>query len=69
LTQHPSITELVNGIVARVNERVSTTEAVKKFDVLAHDFQIEADEITPTQKVKRAVVTRRYADVLAKLYA
>ena len=68
LTHHPSIIELVNGLVARVNERVSTTEAVKKFAILAHDFQIEADEITPTQKVKRAVVTRRYADALEKLY-
>lgn len=69
LMRHESIIELVNGIVARVNGRVSTTEAVKRFAVLDHDFTVEADEITPTQKVKRAVVTKRYADVLAKLYA
>lgn len=69
LTQHPSIRSLIETIVAGVNERVSTTEAVKRFAVLAHDFSIEADEITPTHKVKRAVVTKRYADVLESLYA
>ncbi len=68
LTQHPSIRRLVEEIVAKVNARVSSTEAVKRFAVLEGDFSIEADEITPTQKVKRNVVTKRYADVLEGLY-
>lgn len=69
LVRHPMVTELVESIVARANERLSTTEAVKKFAVLEQDFSVEADEVTPTQKVKRAVVTRRYAQVLESLYA
>jgi len=69
LKRHPSVVELVEGIVANVNEKVSTTEAVKNFAVLDHDFSIEADEITPTQKVKRTIVTERYAAVLEALYA
>lgn len=69
LARHPSVRQLIDKIVARVNEQVSTTEAVKKIAVLDHDFSIEADEITPTQKVKRVVVTERYAGVLESLYA
>lgn len=69
LAQHPAIKELLETIVAGVNERVSRTEAIKKFAVLERDFSIEADEVTPTQKIKRAVVTKRYADVLDALYA
>ncbi|MDX6270745.1 MAG: long-chain acyl-CoA synthetase [Acidobacteriota bacterium] len=68
LTRHPLVRELIASIVARANARLSTTEAVKKFVVLEHDFSVEADEITPTQKVKRAVVTKRYAKVLESLY-
>ena len=68
VTRHPSIKGLVETIVAGVNEKVSQTEAIKRFAVLERDFSIEADEITPTQKVKRAVVTERYADILAALY-
>ncbi len=69
LVRHQSIVNLVEGIVGKVNKRVSSTEAVKRFAVLDHDFSIEADEITPTQKIKRAVVTKRYAAILEKLYA
>ncbi len=69
LTQHPSIRQLIETIVARVNNKVSQTEAIRKFAVLDHDFSIEADEITPTQKVKRAVVTKRYGAMLESLYA
>jgi long-chain acyl-CoA synthetase len=51
-----------------VNARVSSTEAVKKFVVLDHDFQVEQDEVTPTLKLKRAVVTERYQETLQALY-
>lgn len=69
LTQHPQLRELVNAIVAGVNLRVSSTEAIRKFAILERDLMIEADEITPTLKVKRNVVTDRYRHILESLYA
>lgn len=68
LSHHPLIQELVRSLVGRVNARVSSTEAVKKFVVLDHDFQVEQDEVTPTVKLKRAVVTERYQETLQALY-
>ncbi|MCS6806437.1 MAG: long-chain fatty acid--CoA ligase [Acidobacteriota bacterium] len=68
LTQHPEIVSLVEQIVTAANKRVSSTEAIKKFVILDHDLSIEADEITPTLKVKRAVVARRYRALLERLY-
>ncbi|HUQ33463.1 MAG TPA: hypothetical protein VM095_15180, partial [Pyrinomonadaceae bacterium] len=62
------IQELVRSIVDGVNRRVSSSEAVKKYLVLEHDFQVERDEVTPTLKLKRAVVTERYQDLLQSLY-
>ena len=59
---------LVRSIVESVNERVSTTEAVRRFAILDHDLSVEADEVTPTMKLKRKVVGERYRDVLEGLY-
>lgn len=58
----------VQEIVERANRRVSSSESVKKFLVLEHDFQTERDEVTPTMKLKRDVLTRNYAEELQSLY-
>jgi long-chain acyl-CoA synthetase len=68
LTRSKEMTNLVEEIVDRVNQRVSSSEAVRKFVILEHDFQVEADEVTPTMKVKRNVVTERYNELLQSLY-
>jgi long-chain acyl-CoA synthetase len=69
LTRSEEIGALVEQIVGDVNARVSSTEAIRKFVVLDHDLSIEAEEITPTMKLKRTVVANRYRDVLERLYA
>ena len=68
LTRRAEIQALVKEMVEGVNARVSSTEAIKKFLILDHDFQLERDEVTPTLKLKRAVVTERYQDLLQSLY-
>ena len=62
------IETLVKSIVDQVNARVSSTESIKKFVILERDFEIEKDEITPTGKIKRAVVTERYGELIQSLY-
>ncbi len=69
LTRHAEMTRLVQKIVESVNARVSSSEAVKKFIVLDRDFQIETDEVTPTMKLKRNIVTGRYSEVLQSMYS
>jgi long-chain acyl-CoA synthetase len=68
LAQSDSIRKLVSEMVDEVNARVSTTESIKKFALLEHDFEIEKDEVTPTGKLKREVVTEHYSDLIARLY-
>lgn len=68
LTRNSQIRALVESIVERANARVSSTEAIKKFVILDRDLSIESDEITPTMKIKRSVVTARYASLLERLY-
>jgi len=44
-------------------------ETPKKVVLLEHDFTIESGELTPTLKVKRRVVEKRYKDVIDAAYA
>jgi long-chain acyl-CoA synthetase len=69
LTQSEEMRGLVRGIVESANARVSSTEAIKKFVVLERDFQVELEEVTPTLKLKRAIIHERYQDRLQNLYA
>jgi long-chain acyl-CoA synthetase len=68
LAQSNEILALVQGIVDKVNARVSSTESIRKFIVLERDFEIEKDEITPTGKIKRDMVTERYSELIRGLY-
>ena len=54
--------------VERVNSRFARIEQVKRFAIAERDLTQEAGELTPTVKVKRAVVYREYADVFDSLY-
>ena len=69
LTQSKEIREIVEKIVQEVNQKVSTTEQIKKYTILSKDFSIEANEITPTGKVKRNVVSEKFKSLIEGMYA
>ena len=60
--------EAVQSIIDDLNRRVSSTESIKRFAVLDRDFEIARDEITPTGKLKRDVITERFREVIDGLY-
>ncbi|PWN70638.1 long-chain fatty acid--CoA ligase [Chryseobacterium phosphatilyticum] len=43
-------------------------EKVKKFTLMPAEFDINTGEITPTLKVKRNVVIKKYADIIENMY-
>jgi len=64
----PAKRETVQAIIDGVNRHVSSTESIKRFAILERDFEIAMDEITPTGKLKRDVITNRYRNVIDGLY-
>ncbi len=60
---------LLQADIDTANARFARIEQVKRFNVLDHDLTQAAGELTPTLKVKRAVVYERYADFFDALYA
>lgn len=68
LAQNPMILAVVGQAVEAANARLSKPEQVKAFELLSDEWTAESEELTPTLKLKRRVVTSKYADVTGRLY-
>ena len=55
--------------MAKINEKFARVEQVKKIAILPHDLSQESGELTPTMKVKRAVVAQKHEHEIEALYA
>jgi long-chain acyl-CoA synthetase len=64
----PRVREEIQREVDSVNENLARIEQIKRFAILDHDLTQANGELTPTLKVKRAVVYEKYADVFDGLY-
>jgi long-chain acyl-CoA synthetase len=69
LASSPEIREAVEAHVEKINEKFARVEQIKKIAILPHDLSQESGELTPTLKVKRAVVAEKHAAEIEKLYA
>ncbi len=56
-------------IVREANSSLANFEAVKRFRVVAEEWTQESGELTPSMKLKRRVITIRYAAAIDELYA
>jgi long-chain acyl-CoA synthetase len=68
LSSSDQVAEIVQQELDRANSNYAKVEQVKKFKILDRDLTIEDGELTPTLKVKRAVINERYADLFDSLY-
>jgi len=69
LATDPGIREEIEAHLAKVNEKFARVEQVKKVGILPHDLTQESGELTPTLKVKRAVVAQKHQSEIEQLYA
>lgn len=68
LTQNPEVHRLIEREVNGVNKTLSQVETIKKFALLPRRFYEEEGDVTPTKKVKRRNLEKRYAGLIASLY-
>ena len=69
LVNAPSVRDMIGEYVATLNAGLNRWETVKKWELLDHDLSVERGELTPSLKVKRAVVAEQNADILDSLYS
>jgi long-chain acyl-CoA synthetase len=62
------VVEHFKKIIDQRQKDLGRVEQIKKFTLLAHEFSQDAGEITPTMKVKRKVVEKKYADIIERMY-
>jgi long-chain acyl-CoA synthetase len=68
LTQNDEIQKLINHEVQEMNKNLSKVETIKKFALLPRQFYEEDGDVTPTKKVKRASLEKRYAEMIDNMY-
>jgi long-chain acyl-CoA synthetase len=69
LASSPEIHKVVEDHVAQINRKFAPVEQVKRVAILPRDLTQEDGELTPTLKVKRAVVTAKHEKEIDELYA
>jgi long-chain acyl-CoA synthetase len=69
LLTRPEVVAAYQAAVDAVNHELARFETVKRFRLVTAAFSITGGELTPTLKVKRRVVAKRYEAILAAMYA
>jgi long-chain acyl-CoA synthetase len=68
LTKKEEVIKLINHVVKEKNKELASYESIKKFRILEEELNQDKDEVTPTLKVKRKVVTAHNQDLLDGMY-
>jgi len=69
LVAEPKVIAMYGEIVGKVNSTLANFETMKRFRVVADEWALDSGELTPSLKLKRRVITERYAELIAGLYA
>lgn len=70
LARHPEVEKLLRGEIEKANAALARVEQVKAFRVLpkALDPEEEGEPVTPTRKLKRALMLERYKELVDAMY-
>lgn len=66
---HPAVQNSIAKAIARANKNVSRAESIRKFTILKTDFTEANDLLTPSLKVKRKAVIKRFAPEIEQIYS
>lgn len=69
LIKNPAVQKLVDSAIQDLNSHLAKYETIKKYHVLPQEFTVEDGDLTPSLKVKRKQVCKKYADLLEGMYS
>jgi long-chain acyl-CoA synthetase len=69
LTQKPEVRGLIRAEIEKCNKGLLAPTRVRRFLLLAKDFDADDAEITRTRKLRRRVIAEKYAPVIEALYS
>jgi long-chain acyl-CoA synthetase len=62
------VQDLIWGEIERVNRQFARVETIKRFHLIEQILTPEDEELTPTMKLKRSFVNRKYRDAIETMY-
>jgi long-chain acyl-CoA synthetase len=68
LVGQPAVRQLIDGYVTEANGSLERWETIKRFVILPGELSVESGEVTPSLKIRRKAVERKYSDLLDGLY-
>jgi long-chain acyl-CoA synthetase len=69
LCRAPEVVELIGKEVEAVNKKFARVETIKKFRLIDQLLTAEDEELTPTMKLKRSLVEKKYGALIEGMYA
>ncbi|MEU4692815.1 long-chain fatty acid--CoA ligase [Actinoplanes sp. NPDC023714] len=69
IARSPALREEISRCVSSLNAGLNSWETIKKFVILEENLDVEGGDLTPSLKLRRRVVEKRYESQLDSLYA
>ena len=69
LVVHAQVRAEYQALVDRVNATLANFETIKRFRLVPDDWSLDSGELTPSLKLRRRVIARKYAAEIAEFYA
>jgi long-chain acyl-CoA synthetase len=68
LVKDDRVKGLIQAELDRFNKNLDRQEKIRRFALLPRDFTIDDDEITPSLKVKRKNIDKKYKNIIDQMY-
>jgi long-chain acyl-CoA synthetase len=69
LCRAPEVVELISKEVEAVNKKFARVETIKRFKLIDQLLTAEDEELTPTMKLKRSLVEKKYRELIDGMYS
>jgi long-chain acyl-CoA synthetase len=68
IINNPHVKAKIQEEIYRLNKHFGSWEQIKKFVLLENEFSIHGGELTPTLKLKRKIILKKYTDEYESIY-
>jgi len=68
LIRNDAVKKLFDDEIARCNRELGQVEQIKKYTLLGTEWSQDTGELTPTLKIKRKVIDKKYAPLVEAMY-
>lgn len=65
---HPKVLQQFEQEVAELNKNYGNWEQIKRIALFEKEFSVDTEELTPTLKLKRKIILKKYQDRFDKIY-